>query len=224
MWPGTDFGERANEENAKWDPANIPATYFALASLLILGDDLRRVRRKDTLRWVRAMQRDDGSFGETLVEGKREGGRDPRFGYCATGIRHILRGACPPGPIEVDGERIDDINLDTYVRCIRNSEVSSCFRTSTSSPRKIANHVSKELRRRHRRRCLPRTPSRLHLLRPRLPRLHQPARTRLSHASALSRPRPFTPTRRRPLAALAPNRLHRPRIATFRRSAARHLI
>lgn len=133
MWPGTDFGERANEANAKWDPANIPATYFALASLLILGDDLKRVRRKDTLRWVYAMQRDDGSFGETLVEGRREGGRDPRFGYCATGIRHILRGARPPGPIDVDGESIDDIDLNKYVKCIRNSEVSRFLRRLISS-------------------------------------------------------------------------------------------
>ena len=53
MWRGTDFGELTNEQNAKWDPANVPATYFALAALLILGDDFKRVKRKQTLQWVR---------------------------------------------------------------------------------------------------------------------------------------------------------------------------
>lgn len=123
MWPGTDFGERANAENARWDPANVPATYFALASLLILGDDLKRVRRKETLRWIHLMQREDGSFGETLVEGKQEGGRDPRLGYCATGVRYILRGGTEPGPLSIDGEVIEDIDIDTYVNCVRSSEV-----------------------------------------------------------------------------------------------------
>lgn len=123
MWPGTDFGERASAENAKWDPANINATYFALTSLLILGDDLKRVNRKHTLRWVHDMQRDDGSFGETLVDGKQEGGRDPRLGYCATGVRYILRGATEPGPINIDGESVDDINFDKYIECLRRAEV-----------------------------------------------------------------------------------------------------
>jgi geranylgeranyl transferase type-1 subunit beta len=125
MWPGTDFGQLANSANAKWDPANINATYFALSSLLILGDDLKRVHRKDTLRWVGKMQRADGSFGETLVDGKQEGGRDPRLGYCATGVRYILRGATPPGPIDIEGENINDIDFDKYVECIKHSEVRS---------------------------------------------------------------------------------------------------
>lgn len=133
MWPGTDFGERANSENARWDPANINATYFALASLLILGDDLKRVHRTNTLRWIHKMQRDDGSFGETLVNGKQEGGRDPRLGYCATGIRYILRGASEPGPITIDGESIDDINFEKYIECIRHSEVRLLSYDTTSS-------------------------------------------------------------------------------------------
>lgn len=132
MWPGTDFGERASTDNAKWDPANINATYFALTSLLILGDDLKRVDRKHTLRWVHAMQRDDGSFGETLVNGKQEGGRDPRLGYCATGVRHILRGATKPGPINVDGESVGDIDFVKYIECIRRAEVGSA-QTNDSS-------------------------------------------------------------------------------------------
>lgn len=122
MWPGTDFGELRNASNAKWDPANIPATYFALAALLATGDDLSRVKRGKTLEWIRKMQREDGSFGETLVEGKVEGGMDPRFGYCATGIRHILRGDSE-GPLIIDGVTIDDIKIDALVRCITLAEV-----------------------------------------------------------------------------------------------------
>lgn len=122
MWPGTDFGDQTTPENAKWDPANVPGTYFALASLVILGDDLKRVLRKKTMRWLRKMQRPDGSFGETLVEGHVEGGRDPRFGYCATGSRHILRGRTV-GPLTIDGDVVDDIDVDGLVQCILHAEV-----------------------------------------------------------------------------------------------------
>lgn len=122
MWPGTDFGALAGPENAKWDPANVPATYFALAALLIVGDDLQRVNRRKTLDWLRKMQRDDGSFGETLIDGCIEGGMDPRFGYCATGARRILRG-CSDGPLTIDGIAIDDIDTDALVRCVQQSEV-----------------------------------------------------------------------------------------------------
>ncbi|PGH14841.1 hypothetical protein AJ80_05767 [Polytolypa hystricis UAMH7299] len=91
---GTHFGnERRTDENECWDPANVPATFFALAILLILGDDLSRVERKGSLNWLRSVQRQDGSFGEVLgTEGKVEGGRDLRFCCCAAGVRYILRG------------------------------------------------------------------------------------------------------------------------------------
>ena len=123
MWPGTNFGERANEANAKWDPANVAATYFALGALLVLGDDLRRVRRRRTFLWLRRMQRPDGSFGETLVDGKIEGGRDPRSAHCACGVRYILRGR-GSGDLALDGETVGDIDLDALVHCIRAAEVS----------------------------------------------------------------------------------------------------
>ncbi|KAI7533298.1 geranylgeranyl transferase-like protein type i beta subunit [Hortaea werneckii] len=100
MWPGTDFGELSNESNAPYDPANIPGTYFALATLLIYGDDLSRVQRKDCLKWLQRMQRSDGSFGETLVKGQIEGGSDSRLGFCAAG----------------------DIDLDGFVKCVQMSE------------------------------------------------------------------------------------------------------
>ncbi|EMC91392.1 hypothetical protein BAUCODRAFT_28502 [Baudoinia panamericana UAMH 10762] len=124
MFPGTDFGERATAENACWDPANIPATYFALASLLILKDDFSRINRAGTLHWLRQMQREDGSFGETLVNGRIEGGRDPRCGYCAAGIRYILRGL-REGSAKVNGQEVDDINVNQLVHCVRLAETFS---------------------------------------------------------------------------------------------------
>lgn len=123
MWRGADFGDRNTDENVKWDPANVPATYFALVALLVLGDDFKRVKRKETLKWLKLMQRDDGSFGETLIDGRIEGGRDPRSAHCATGARFILRGP-EEGSVEVDGETVEDINVDKLVECIRNAEVS----------------------------------------------------------------------------------------------------
>lgn len=123
MWPGTDFGDRANESNAKWDPANVPATYFALASLLVLGDDLSRVRRLRTLQWIKRMQRPDGSFGEILVDGQIQGGRDPRSAHCACGVKYILRGH-GNGSLTTDEEEVEDIDIDALVRCIRGAEVS----------------------------------------------------------------------------------------------------
>ena len=128
MWPGTDFGERATEANARWDPANIPATYFALATLLILGDDFKRVRRKQTLQWLHKTQRPDGSFGQTLVDGRVEGGNDSRFGYCASGIRRILRGP-KTTTLTVDGDEPQDIDIDALVRCIRAAEVGTLAST-----------------------------------------------------------------------------------------------
>ena len=130
MWPGTDFDASATKENAKWDPANVPATYFALASLLILNDDFKRVKRKETLEWIRRMQRPDGSFAETLVEGRHEGGRDPRFGYCATGVRYILRGL-NEGHLTIDGEHVADIDVNKLVRCVREAEVGTLVSSSS---------------------------------------------------------------------------------------------
>src|SRR5436190_11398792 len=91
---GTDFGAaRRTLDNECWDPANVPATYFALATLLIFGDNLTRVKRRECLLWLPKIQREDGSFGEVLgLQGKIEGGSDLRFCCCAAGIRYILRG------------------------------------------------------------------------------------------------------------------------------------
>ena len=118
---GTNLGAAGSAENAQWDPANLPATYFALAALVVLGDDLSRVKRRKCLEWLPKLQRADGSFGEMLGEGGViEGGRDMRFCNCAAGVRRILRGKGVP----LDQENTD-INVNEMVRYIRASEVGS---------------------------------------------------------------------------------------------------
>lgn len=120
--PAMDLANTMTADNGHWDPANLPATFFALATLLILGDDLQRVKRRECLQWLPQLQRpEDGSFGETLGEGGRiEGGHDTRFSYCAAGVRWILRGTVEGA---VDG--VQDIDVDAVVRCIRASEVGA---------------------------------------------------------------------------------------------------
>jgi geranylgeranyl transferase type-1 subunit beta len=117
-FPGTYLGNAGSQENAVWDPANIPGTFFALSILVLLRDDLSRVKRRETLQWLNKMQRKDGSFGEALGEGDVvEGGNDSRFGYMGTGIRWILRGNVE-GP--VDG--VPDIDVDSFVKCVQVAE------------------------------------------------------------------------------------------------------
>lgn len=117
---GTDFGlDRRTTENEVWDPANVPSTFFALVSLIILGDDLSRVKRKECLRWLPRMQRADGSFGEVLGNnGKIEGGRDLRFCCCAAGTRYMLRERSDSGL-----EHVEDIDVDRLVRFIEDCQV-----------------------------------------------------------------------------------------------------
>lgn len=101
-FPGSKLSER-NSSNEHWDPANVPATFFALMTLLVLGDDLSRVGRAECLGWLVRMQRQDGSFGETLGEGDSiEGGSDLRFCCCAAGVRYLLRGRDASGEVDID--------------------------------------------------------------------------------------------------------------------------
>lgn len=118
---GADLGDRRNGENALWDPANVPATYFALSSLCVLQDDLRRFDRRECLSWLRRMQRPDGSFGQTLGEdGEVLGGMDTRFGYCAMVIRWLAR-----GDLEGEVEGVPDVDTEALAYCIRGSEVGT---------------------------------------------------------------------------------------------------
>ncbi|KAI9923644.1 Geranylgeranyl transferase type-1 subunit beta [Aspergillus wentii] len=112
---GTDFGsERRTPENESWDPANVPATFFAIVVLILLGDDLSRVKRTECLQWLPKLQRKDGSFGEVLGPGGEiEGGRDLRYCCCAAGTRYMLRGKNGQGV-----EEVKDINVGKLVEFI----------------------------------------------------------------------------------------------------------
>lgn len=79
--------------------ANIAATYFGLLALGVLAEGdgssaYGRVDRLKTLRWLRRLQREDGSFGENVDgDGYIAGGRDMRPCYLAATIRWVLGGA-----------------------------------------------------------------------------------------------------------------------------------
>lgn len=121
---GTDFGtENRTRENEAWDPANVPSTFFALVILLILGDDLSRVKRTECLKWLPKMQRPNGSFGEVLGPGDQiEGGGDLRFCCFAAGTRYILK-----GKRDVDLDGVEDINVDNLVAFIESCQVRILF-------------------------------------------------------------------------------------------------
>ena len=115
---GTDLGNLRDEANRHWDPANVPATFFALFTLVMLGDDLERVNRLGCMRWLQKLQRSDGSFGETLGEGGSiEGGSDLRFCCCAAGIRYLLK---DPGSPKV--VRFDEAKLVEYIKSCQTFE------------------------------------------------------------------------------------------------------
>ncbi|KAL2857749.1 terpenoid cyclases/protein prenyltransferase alpha-alpha toroid [Aspergillus pseudoustus] len=116
---GTDFGDEIRtRDNEAWDPANVPSTFFALVILLILGDDLSRVKRVECLKWLPKMQRPDGSFGEVLGPGDNvEGGGDLRFCCFGAGTRYLLRGRSGAG---LDG--VEDIDVDKLVTFIESCQ------------------------------------------------------------------------------------------------------
>lgn len=94
------------------DPANLPATFFALLSLSFVGG-FDEVKRKECLDWLKRLQRDDGSFGQLITqEGEIEGGKDMRNCYVAAAVRWILRGE---DVIEM-GEDIDVEGLVDFLK------------------------------------------------------------------------------------------------------------
>ncbi|KAI1074536.1 terpenoid cyclases/Protein prenyltransferase [Whalleya microplaca] len=101
------------------DNANIAATYFALILLGILAQDdgtkaFEGVDRVRTLRWLKRLQREDGSFGELITEdGYVGGGRDMRYCYLAATIRWALGGA---------GDEDLDFDVDAMVAYIRQGQ------------------------------------------------------------------------------------------------------
>ena len=96
-----------------WDTANIAGTFFALAALGTLRDNMKRVRRRECLRWLKKLQWEDGSFAEVLGEGgRREGGQDSRIAFLALLTRKILRYG------ESGAEEEEDIDTESLTRFI----------------------------------------------------------------------------------------------------------
>lgn len=107
--------------------ANLAATFFALLLLALGADDTEDgrksafdgVNRQGTLRWLRRLQRPDGSFGEVLLDdGHIAGGRDMRYCHLAAMIRWCLRGNCQVG----DGAWTEDIDVEALTRHIRQGQ------------------------------------------------------------------------------------------------------
>lgn len=104
------------------DPANLPATYFALLALSFVGG-LEDVDRRQCLKWLRRLQREDGSFGELVTkEGKIMGGYDMRYCYVLANVRWILRGDAE-GPVG----GIDDIDVEGLVKHLKAGQVGQEF-------------------------------------------------------------------------------------------------
>ena len=113
---GGDSGAALHAEGACWDPANLAATFFALVALMVLGDNMERVKKAECLAWVRRLQREDGSFGEAIGRsGIIDGGEDIRYCYLAASVRSILR----------RGERkgSEDFDVENLVRYVEKSVV-----------------------------------------------------------------------------------------------------
>ena len=89
------------EKTSIYDVPHLPANYFALASLLILADDLKRVNREGILDQLRRSQNEDGSFSPVLINNNRIGESDVRQTYCAIAVRHILSPVSPEEDINV---------------------------------------------------------------------------------------------------------------------------
>jgi len=86
------LGEARNQENRYWEPATVPGTFFALCILLVLGDDLARVKMEKLLSWLAKLQRPDGTIGEFLFQNdKIEGGLDLRICLCGTAVAWMLQ-------------------------------------------------------------------------------------------------------------------------------------
>lgn len=134
--PATDFGdELRTASNQKWDPPNLPGSFFAVATLVGLGDDLARVKRRELLALLPKLQRKDGSFEENFMHeteaGLGDDAREPaeaavvvtdmRFVYMAAALRWMLRGqhgnGCPDVP---------DFDVQRTVRYIKSSQSYDC--------------------------------------------------------------------------------------------------
>ncbi|KAM0339910.1 hypothetical protein ACHAPU_010742 [Fusarium lateritium] len=105
--------------------ANIAATFFALILLGLAAENedearsaFKGVDRTRLLKWLRALQRKDGSFGQNFWNGEIVGGRDMRHSYLASCIRWMLRGDVKEG----DGEWVEDLDIEEMVGHVKRGQ------------------------------------------------------------------------------------------------------
>ena len=119
---GHDAHLHASNPGASPESANIAATFFALLLLAMTSAQspsaaFARVNRKATLRWLKTLQRPDGSFGEVVdADGIISGGRDMRYCYFASAIRWCLR---DPDATHDQHDAALDFDTDRLVQYIR---------------------------------------------------------------------------------------------------------
>ena len=112
--PATDIGAPS-----RWDPPNLSASFFAIATLISLGDDLAGVDRIGLLNILRQLQRADGSFGDTLLApDEPAGATDMRFVYMACALRWMLRGQEGRGCAGA----VRDFDVDASVRYVTSAQ------------------------------------------------------------------------------------------------------
>ncbi|KAJ4392588.1 geranylgeranyl transferase type-1 subunit beta, partial [Neurospora sp. IMI 360204] len=127
-----NFDTKTSDEPDHAGLANITSTLFALQLLALLADEedeaaaenvFEGVNRVGTLRWLKSLQREDGSFGEALSDLPDHGrfiagGYDMRYCYIATAIRWILRGDVKEGSLGW----VEDFDTEALARYILNSQ------------------------------------------------------------------------------------------------------
>ncbi|KAM0280558.1 hypothetical protein ACHAQH_004003 [Verticillium albo-atrum] len=109
------------------DVSTTAATYFALLILALVEDGTQEggkgafvgVDRTGILKWLKRLQREDGSFGDLIMDdGSISGGRDMRLCYLAATIRWCLRGDVKEG----EPGWVEDISVDALIGHIRQGQ------------------------------------------------------------------------------------------------------
>ncbi|KIL93050.1 Protein prenylation [Fusarium avenaceum] len=105
--------------------ANIAATFFALVLLGLAAENEEEARsafkgvdRVRLLKWLKGLQRKDGSFGQNLWNGDIVGGRDMRHSYLASCIRWMLRGDVKEG----DDGWVEDLNIEDMIAHVKRGQ------------------------------------------------------------------------------------------------------
>lgn len=108
-------GSMSYKGNGKlYDPPSLAATFFSLMCLIILGDDLQRINRIKTMKYVISCQLSNGSFTQILdmSSGKPLGDVDSRFCMMASAIRRVLKWRNMNEDINID-------KLEHYIKTLK---------------------------------------------------------------------------------------------------------